>query len=232
MAMKPRLRPRTRTLISSLVLILMFHGSLVYAFSGGSDTAMLSKIYGQITAQLEQMKEELEAVKATNDAVFTAREHLNQVRSEYEFVRDFRPKHEVAKIVGWADGQTNLNNLDGDNWQQTWSLVSGEIDKRFERSDAPEAMKEEAKADATSNQRKRVQLNEMASFYEEKALETDGDTSKDLQRKTASATSMMASIMLQQRKERLQEEIKKREMALDAMEWDREFVGFLRGDHD
>lgn len=199
------------------------------AFSPG-DTQLLTQMYGVLKEQVDTIKKELEEIKMANEEIFKAREYLEAVRGEYEFATSFNPQGELNSLINWGDGLTNLNGLDDDSWQRNWSLLSDEIDKRFERSTAPGPVRDQNK-DAGLEDLNRIQRTRyLQDFYHNQALVEQPATSKDYQRQTASATSMMSSIMLEQRAEKLEKEAARRQALMDGMERDAAFLQYLRGD--
>ena len=215
-----------------VAVIALFISSPSYAIGGISpaDTQVLSQMYAALKEQLEALKEQLEEVKVASDQAFKAREYLNAVRDEYRFVKSFDPQREINSLVGWADGMTNLNDLEGQNWQQRWYLLSDEIDKRFEQSDAPKAVKETVRDISLRDFSELGQLDQLQEFYRQQALSTESATTKDLQRQTASSTAMMTSIMLEQRAERLAEKAAAHQAAMNRLEWENSFMRHLSGD--
>jgi hypothetical protein len=66
--------------------------------------------------------------------------------------------------------------------------------------------------------------------YRKVALELDKDASgKDLARQTASATSMMAAMQLEEKIKELEDEIERRKVAIQQAEWDQAFNKYLKG---
>lgn len=195
-----------------------------------ADTQVLTQMYAALKEQLKALKEQLEEVKVASDQVYKAREYLDAVRSEYQFVRRFDPQGELNSLVGWADGMTNLNDLDDRSWQDRWYLLSDEIDKRFEQSDASGAVKESVRDISRRDFSELGQLDRLSEFYRNQALSTEAATTKDLQRQTASSTSMMTSIMLEERAERLAEKVAARQAAMNRLEWEYSFMQHLAGE--
>lgn len=194
-----------------------------------ADTQVLSQIYASMKEQLETLKEELEEVKAVSDQVFEAREYLNAIRDEYEFIQSFDPERELNSLVGWADGMTHLNDLEDRSWQDRWYLLSEEIDKRYERSEAPSEVKESFRDISQRDFSRLSQLDRLQEFYRQQALSTENATTKDLQRQTASSTSMMTSIMLEERADRMAEKAAAKQEAMNRLEWEHGFLRYLEG---
>lgn len=203
-----------------------------YAIGGISpaDTQVLTQMYAALKEQLEALKEQLEEVKVASDQVYKAREYLEAVRGEYEFARRFNPQRELNSLVGWADGMTNLNDLEDRSWQDKWYLLSGEIDKRFEHSNATPEVKETVRDISLRDFSELSQVDQLSDFYRQQALSQEPATTKDLQRQTASATAMMTSLMLEQRAERLSEKAAAHQAAMNRLEWEHSFMGYLQGD--
>jgi hypothetical protein len=194
------------------------------------DTKILTQMYVAIKEQVTTLKKELEEVKAVNEGIFEAREYLSAVRGEYEFATRFDPDQELRSLIGMADGMTNLNDLEDKNWQQRWALLSQEMDKRFNKPEIEEEASEAAADDQLESMSSLEQARMLQDFYRKKALEGNPQaTAKDYQRQTASATAMMTSIMLEQRAERLEADIARRENFLDAMERDQALMRYMEG---
>jgi hypothetical protein len=187
-------------------------------------------MYAALKEQLDALKEQLEEVKVASDQVYKAREYLEAVRGEYEFARRFDPQQELNNLVGWADGMTNLNDLEDRSWQDKWYLLSGEIDKRFEHSAAALEVKETVRDISLRDFSELSQVSQLGEFYRRQALSDAPATTKDLQRQTASATAMMTSLMLEQRAERLSEKAAAHQAAMNRLEWEHSFMGYLQGD--
>lgn len=219
-----------RNLLSKglFIVLALTSANASQAFSPG-DTKVLTQIYAQMKEQLETLKDELEEVKAVNDELFQAREYLQAVRHEYEFVTRFDPDGELRSLVNWSDGMTNLNDLDSGNWQQRWRLLSSEVDKRFKRSNASDPLKEASKDAALEDFSEIEQTAYLRDYYRNRALSDTPKSTKDLHRQTASSTAMMTSIMLEERTERLEKEAAKRQRLMDGLEWDHQFMQFLGG---
>src|SRR5690554_5034932 len=195
------------------------------------DTKVLTQIYAQLKQQVDMLKEELEEIKFVSDELFQAREYLQAVREEYEFAIRFDPQGELNSVLVWSDGLTNLNDLDDTSWQQKWHLLSGEIDKRFERS-ALEPEEKEAGRSASYRDLNEIQKTRyLEEFYRDQALESRPETTKDIHRRTASSTSMMTALMLEERAERLEERAAERRKVIRQVEWDGEFLRYLEGGH-
>jgi len=210
-----------------LVLFLaMGCSASVHAFSP-QDTQVLTQLYQAAKSQLEELKKQTEDLKAANEEIFKAREYLNAVRDEYEFVQGFDPDREVRSLVNWGEGLTNLDDLSGANsWQQRWNLLSGEIDKRFENM--PDPYQDEAEGEAKADAKELIELQVLKEQYREIAGGGTGGTSKDYQQQTASATALTASLMLEEKIQRKEAEIKRKEELLNKMEWEHGFLQMLR----
>lgn len=223
------MRRNLKDLLFKVAVLITCTGTATsYAFSP-QDTQVLTQMYAQLKEQLAVLKDELEEIKAVNDEVFQAREYLQAVRGEYEFATRFNPEQELASFIGWSDGMTNLNDLDDTGWRQNWHLLSGEIDKRFERSSADEELKDLNRETSLRDFGEIQQTRYLQQFYREQAFSNQSDSAKDLQRRTASSTAMMSSLMLEQRAERLEAEAVRRQQLMNQLEWDHEFMLFLEG---
>ncbi|ERS88332.1 hypothetical protein Q672_10775 [Marinobacter sp. EVN1] len=195
------------------------------------DTKVLTQIYAQIKQQVDLLKDELEEIKFVSDELYEARNYLQAVREEYEFATRFDPQGELNSILRWSDNLTNLNDIDDTSWQQKWHLLSGEIDKRFERS-AMEPEEKEIGRNASYHDLNEIQKTRyLEDFYRDQALGNRNETTKDMQRRTASSASMMTSLMLEERAERLEERAAERSKLIRQVEWDGEFLRYLEGGH-
>ncbi|MCH8500101.1 MAG: hypothetical protein LAT63_16630 [Marinobacter sp.] len=222
--------PQNRLFKALAFTVVMALASPAQASLSPQDTRLLSQMYLAIKEQVDLIKKELEELKAVNDQVFQARDYLSAMRQEYEFVQRFDPQRELNQLAQWADGLTTLNELGGKNWQQRWALIERELNNRFERSSAPDAARETGEEAARLDQLTLLQLQMLRDMFVQNAVEPGGSaTSKELHQQTATATSMTAALLLEQRIERLEAEAARRERLMQQLEWEHEFTQFLGG---
>lgn len=200
-----------------------------HANADPAEVKILSSLYAKSLEQIKTMQEQLENLKATQSGLFEARDYIQAVKEEYEFVQGFNPQAELSRLTGWADDQTNLNEFaKAKDFETKFALLYGEVDKRFKEMgiDDPSKVREEVERLFREQQ----QLEVLLRSYRKVALELDKDASgKDLARQTASATSMMAAIQLEEKIKELEAEIERRKVAIQQAEWDQAFNKYLKG---
>lgn len=214
---------------SYFVVLAVMSAPVFAAGTPGGDVAVLSKILIETKKQVKALQDQLEEAKAANDEILKVRDTLKDMKDEYEYLSDFNPKAEVAAIERWAEDFTNLDDLaDAKSAEQRWSLLYGEVGKRFKKSGIKDEKKvmEEAKKLFAEQEKQRALLKK----YKAAALELDANaTSKDLQQQIASSTALTASLLMEQKIASLEKEIAAREAIIKQVEWDAEFVSYLGG---
>jgi len=214
----------------SVLAMLCLSISPAWAQTDAAQVKFLSGIYAEAIQQVKSLKSQLEEMKVANDTAMQARQTLSDVREEYEFVARFNPQAELQNIIDDFDDLTNLNELmKSKSFDERWALAYGEIDKRFKRvprnsDDGAAALQAKAALEQL-----RV-MNQLRDTYLNEAVNLDAHASdKDLQVRTASATSMTASLMIDQKIHDIEAQIGRTESVISALDWDREFMTFLDG---
>lgn len=223
-----RKQNNTQSIYKHLLLML----SLAVSTQAGADPAevkILSSLYAKSLEQIKVLQDQLETYKSTKDGIFEARDYIQAVKEEYEFVQGFNPQAELDRLTGWADDLTNLNEFaNAKDFESKYALLYGEVDKRFKEMgiDDPEKVRKEVERLF----REQEQMLLLLESYRKVALELDKNaTGKDLQRQTASATSMMAAMQLEEKIKELEAEIERRRVAIQQAEWDQAFNNYLKG---
>lgn len=225
---------KRRSSVSVLVLMLaLFVPGLASADpSGGSQTMYLSKIWSEMKKEIELFKEQLEEAKVMSDGVMQARDVLQGVKEEYEFVTNFNPRAELSELQRWAEGYTYLDDIsDAGSFEARWAMLYGEVSKRFKAAgiEDQERIESEARRVFVEQEQQRLLLEK----YRAAALDLNSNaTDKDLQRQIASSSALTASLLLEQKIERLESEIRAREVVLKQVEWDAAFMNYLEGAED
>lgn len=223
---------KSRSKKPNLFSRLLFVATLSVATQAGADPAevkILSSLYAKAVEQMKTLQDQLEAMKSTQDGLFEARDYIQAVKEEYEFVQGFNPQAEIDRLTGWADDLTNLNEFaNAKDFESKYALLYGEVDKRFKEMGIDDPAKVRKEVERLFREQEQMML--LLESYRKVALELDKNASgKDLQRQTASATSMMAAMQLEEKIKELEAEIERRRVAIQQAEWDQAFNNYLKG---
>ena len=194
-----------------------------------AEVKILSSLYAKSLEQIKVMQDQLETYRTTKDGILEARDYVQAVKEEYEFVKGFNPQAEINRLGGWADDLSNLNEFSkAKDFETKYALLYGEVDKRFKEMGINDPEKVHQEVEYLF--REQEQLEVLLRSYRKVALELDTEASdKDLQRQTASATSMMAAMQLEEKIKELEAEIERRKEAIQQVEWDQSFNNYLKG---
>lgn len=214
----------------ALLLALVLITPQAYADMLGADIKVMMDVYLTLKKQLDEMKSQVEELKAANETIHDVRDTINDLNEQYRFIRDFDPKAEIRDLQSWGEGLTGLDDYgDAATFDQKWSIIQQEIDKRIEKakkSDPHSAKKNEEVIEQLLGVMKEND-RQLINYRNAARSSTNEDNSRYLQQLEASSSAMTASLLLEQKQLRMKEEVRRREVLLEQVQWEHSFLKYL-----
>lgn len=196
----------------------------------GGDIKVLMDVYVTLKKQLDELKTQVDELKVANQSIQDVRDTINDLNEQYQFIRDFNPKAEVRELQSWGDSITRLDDFsDARSFEDKWSIIQGEIDRRVEeakRSD-PHATEKSGQALEQTLEAMKENDRQLNNYRNAARSSTTSENARYLQQLQASSSAMTASLLLEQKQARMEEEIHRREVLLEQIQWEHSFLKYL-----
>ncbi len=218
-----------RIILFSTFLFLSFN---VNADMVGGDVAYLSQLFIKAKEQLKTLRDNLDEIKTTNDTLKNSMNLMNDMKKEYDFWQDFNLNAHVDDVKRHYLNGTLIDELiETDDNYARFELTRAIANRRTKAIDPqgnnlPDTVLGPTESD---DYLLNVSLSDSYLDVSDSVLNDDLST-KDIQRINASSTAILASEALDRKARRIKDEIRRREITLDMLDRERDFMNYLKGE--
>jgi hypothetical protein len=196
----------------------------------GADIKVLTDVYLTLKKQLDELKTQVDELKVANQTFHDVKDTINELNAQYRFIRDFDPKAEVRDLQSWGDSTTRLDDFgEARSFEEKWSVIEGEIDRRVDKATQANPHAAEKSGEAMHQTLAAMKENDrqLNNYRNAARYSTNADNARYLQQLQASSSAMTASLLLEQKQARMEEEIRRREILIEQIQWEHSFLKFL-----
>ncbi len=219
------------TLILSLFLSLSLPA--VAVVGGAAETAKLAELITEAKKRLKQLKEHAEEFKVMNDSLNKAKDFLQNIKTEYEYVSGFDPEGELQDLFEEFKEFEELYSikelLEEEGDYDRIDILLDELDKRIVGSD--ENKGHEVNQEHLKNlEKKRKALIKLKKHYAEYALSGKNKnlSAKDLALINASASSVLAADVMEKKQKEVEEQIRQQLNRIYELEIQQDMLLFFK----
>ncbi len=215
-----------RIILFSTFLFLSFN---VNADMVGGDVAYLSQLFIKAKEQLKTLRDNLDEIKTTNDTLKNSLNTMSDMKKEYDFWKDFNLNSHLDDVKRHYLNGTLLDELAAtdDNYAR-FELTRAIANRRTKAVDPQGNSLPDPLLGLTETDDYLLNNSLSISYLDtSESVLKDDLSSKDIQRINASSTAILASEALDRKARRIKEEIRRREIALDMLDRERNFMNYL-----
>lgn len=228
----------TRIFLLMLIVVLINITSAYFNSSRadviGGDVAILSKIYAQTLEEVDLLTKQVDTLKKANDTIVDVKDTIKALKDEYDFATNFSMDKVVEDILGDIDDATYLNELlDAEDSMSKYDYLMAMVDKRFteepgNKSPHNKVPKEQLKKMIDSLETL-IKLKEHFATLALTSNTANSGNTKDILLRLTTSNEMMATAHLEEKIEKLEQELEFKKERMMAIQRDISFLGYLRG---